>query len=578
MGHTNAIFDLDWMSNEMKFVSGSGDHTSRLYDCSNERISEVRVFSRHQRSVKTVSFRRDDDNTFASGGRDGAIFIWDIRVQSCNNCLLKKADNCIINSHSNMSEDAHSSVSSRTKSKSISSNCSVTGLAFQNSDILYSSGAGDGFIKAWDLRRYYTSHKREPCPLYTIPYPGTSAFTGYTNLLIDQAGVRLYANCVDNTIYCFDLASHSTTPVMKYTGLKNTTFYIKSVLSPDDKYILSGSSDNNAYIWNVNNSNPVVILEGHTAEVTSVDWSKDRMLRLITCSDDTFHKVWEIGPDSDEIKNNLNEFRGRAVPCQDYKLHVKPKLHCRAPLNTPKMERRYTIRSLKMTREKQKRPFSKLLEEDETMENSSPEQETRVKRRLIEPGFTKSPTSPFGSLEGCAALPDVVPHTPKSSLKIYPLSPHNDNVSNVSPPRERISLKNVVQLFSPTSHLPNYVINGEAPHLKLVSPQRKHQEEINWLNQLRAERLMKLKREREVCSEQRNSENINNPAILSPRIQNIKAENSPSTERRKRRLSRSNSTKLYNKDCSPLSSPGTPTSRRQDTDKTLLHFFPLTRK
>lgn len=39
--------------------------------------------------------------------------------------------------------------------------------------------------------------------------------------------------------------------------------------------------------------------------------------------------------------------------------------------------------------------------------------------------------------------------------------------------------------FSPTSGLPNFVVDGTAPHLLANSPQKKTKENVNWLVQLR---------------------------------------------------------------------------------------------
>ena len=39
--------------------------------------------------------------------------------------------------------------------------------------------------------------------------------------------------------------------VVCYRGHQNSTFYVKATLSPDDQFLLSGSRDNNAYIWKV---------------------------------------------------------------------------------------------------------------------------------------------------------------------------------------------------------------------------------------------------------------------------------------------------------------------------------------
>ena len=40
-------------------------------------------------------------------------------------------------------------------------------------------------------------------------------------------------------------------PVSLYRGHLNSTFYVRSALSPDDRFLISGSSDYHAYIWNV---------------------------------------------------------------------------------------------------------------------------------------------------------------------------------------------------------------------------------------------------------------------------------------------------------------------------------------
>ena len=45
------------------------------------------------------------------------------------------------------------------------------------------------------------------------------------------------------------------------------------ISSPNDMYLLSGSSDNNAYIWRVADPTALpVVLKGHLGAVTSVAW------------------------------------------------------------------------------------------------------------------------------------------------------------------------------------------------------------------------------------------------------------------------------------------------------------------
>lgn len=147
--HYNAIFDLAWMFQQMKIVTVSGDHTARLFDVSNCDMRNERTFSAHTRSVKTVATRQNDYSVFATGGRDGSIYVWDTRSNCTagyfNLCNVNMPDRTIYHSHQ-MSRP--STPTSKSKKKSLgTSSCvsganSVTGLVFQEDNTLISCGAG----------------------------------------------------------------------------------------------------------------------------------------------------------------------------------------------------------------------------------------------------------------------------------------------------------------------------------------------------------------------------------------------------------------------------------------------------
>lgn len=148
---------------------------------------------------------------------------------------------------------------------------------------------------------------------------------------------------------------------------------------------------------------------------------------------------------------------------------------------------------------------------------------------------------------------------------------------------------------SPTSNLPNFVVNGEAPHLQLQSPKRKLKENVDWLTKIRKQKLLSS-----INSQLNdklggnyaamdngvgggttavvggcNSTTIShgpdflaNDFCMSPRLQSLKtSEFSPSTQQTqqtpRRRSSRSGS------DCGLQK---TPVSRRKP-EHTLLRFF-----
>ncbi|KAF7277684.1 hypothetical protein GWI33_006584, partial [Rhynchophorus ferrugineus] len=322
VAHNNAIFDLAWMFDQMKIVTASGDHTSKLYDFGDGDFKEIRMFCGHTRSVKTVTFRKDDSSVFATGSRDGNIILWDTRTDQNN--FIGRADRTIVNSHAGKDINTPSKSKRRLQQPVNSGIKSVTGLVFQDYNTLISCGAGDGIIKIWDLRKYYNTSKKDPLPKYTIPYTGNTAKNGFSNLVLDRAGVKLYANCLDNTIYCYNVATYDSKPVMRYTGHQNSTFYIKSSLTKEDNYLVSGSSDECAYIWNLKYSQPIVKLIGHSAEVTCVAWCNSKVVpSLITCSDDMSHRLWTIC--GDDCSDNI---RGKAevLPYQKCAKHPRKRL------------------------------------------------------------------------------------------------------------------------------------------------------------------------------------------------------------------------------------------------------------
>lgn len=57
---------------------------------------------------------------------------------------------------------------------------------------------------------------------------------------------------VGNSVhYMYDTLRPNIGPTAAFTGHATSSFFIKACFSPDGAHILSGSSDKNAYIWQV---------------------------------------------------------------------------------------------------------------------------------------------------------------------------------------------------------------------------------------------------------------------------------------------------------------------------------------
>lgn len=133
--------------------------------------------------------------------------------------------------------------------------------------------------------------------------PGTGKSKGYSNIIMNNAGTRLYANCLNSFIYEYNYQTYNqshtrilnSTNIQKYHSSQaskppaptpadgdkpksryhtNQSNFIKSKISQCDNYILTGSSDFNAYIYPTNaNSDcdsyrkhmPVIVLKGRSS-------------------------------------------------------------------------------------------------------------------------------------------------------------------------------------------------------------------------------------------------------------------------------------------------------------------------
>jgi WD40 repeat protein len=63
-------------------------------------------------------------------------------------------------------------------------------------------------------------------------------------------------------------------------------------LCPDERFIVSGSTDKTVRVWEVATGQQVRVLEGHTQGVPSVAWSPDGQY-IVSGSWDKLARVWE---------------------------------------------------------------------------------------------------------------------------------------------------------------------------------------------------------------------------------------------------------------------------------------------
>ncbi|CAA6665584.1 unnamed protein product [Spirodela intermedia] len=225
--------------------------------------AKLREWIAHKNAVFDVCWLKGEMHILTASG-DQTIKAWNVETTKCVG---------IMKGHSGSVKSGAST--------------SITSVLYLKDDVsIATAGAVDSVVKFWDTRSL-KSPLTQGCPNLEPSKGKARGLHGISCLSQDSNGVHLAASCMDNSIYLYDVLHLEKGPQKAFTGCKIDSFYIKSRISPDAAHILSGSSDGNAYIWQIQRpeSNPFKFA-GHEGEVTAVDWCPSGVGKFTTSSDD----------------------------------------------------------------------------------------------------------------------------------------------------------------------------------------------------------------------------------------------------------------------------------------------------
>ncbi|CAL1701663.1 unnamed protein product [Somion occarium] len=319
--YANAIFDVQWSHSDTYLATASAGSSIQIstLDATRCDAKTTRVMRGHSGTVKCLAWDPNYDGTMlCSGGRDGAICLWDLRQDSSGPVVT------ISDAHENTMKVSRPKPRKGKLAPAVPLR-SITSLIYSECEPhgIISAGSLDGILRHWDLRlpKKSKSTKTRIQPTHSSPidpttYQGTRRARGITSLTPGSgptAGL-LFALGNDSRMHTYYLSSlvplsGNTTNQedgeysYSHPNMRTESFYVRSSLSPCGRWLASGGADNGSvYLFDVSNAGRAsggydtrgVELKGQKGEVGAVDWASDM---VASCADDGTVRVWR--PDID---------------------------------------------------------------------------------------------------------------------------------------------------------------------------------------------------------------------------------------------------------------------------------------
>ncbi|PFH52645.1 hypothetical protein AMATHDRAFT_2041 [Amanita thiersii Skay4041] len=326
--HHNGIFDIKWDESDTRLVTCSGDHTVRITSLETE--STTHILKGHSSTVKCVTWDPSHRELLASGGRDGSICVWDLRItkkreamHSLNKELFCEPVMAIKGAH----EEKHGGKAKGRRSKKEPLPKSITGLVYSNIAFpsLVSSAAFDGILLCWDLRQPASTRTRKPKPpscSYSTPEDptmlhGSKRPRGIISLAagIGPTAGTLFALGADSRVHTYTVSRLEAQESIGFVHehLQSSSFYVGLSVSPCGQWLASGGGTGmkgSGFLFDVANAAKPwkhqslrgVELRGQTGEVGAVDWAQNM---VASCADDGTVRIWR--PDVEVFRTCMGQ-------------------------------------------------------------------------------------------------------------------------------------------------------------------------------------------------------------------------------------------------------------------------------
>jgi jouberin len=229
-GHYNIVYDMSWSSDDRHLASASSDGTVRVWNVLPNQQDVYQILP-HPCFIYSAQVHPACSDIVVTGGYDQVVRVWSTELPGKHGQLLREMD-------------GHRGL--------------VNSIAFDSQGIKMFSADSTGTIIMWttNVNRQQTTDVDQWNILKEISSPDLKGVP-INHVEVHPSGRRLLIHCRDNAVRLFDLRIFNIT--QQFVGATNYREHLHSTVTPCGTFVLSGSEDGRAYVWNCDSGDQVAV-------------------------------------------------------------------------------------------------------------------------------------------------------------------------------------------------------------------------------------------------------------------------------------------------------------------------------
>ncbi|CAH3016658.1 unnamed protein product [Porites evermanni] len=229
-GHFSIIYDLCWSPDDEELLSASSDGTVRSWDMKTMMTSSIKLFP-HPCFVYAAQYHPGSPHIIVTGGYDHYLRVWTKLSEGLNGKLLRE-----IEGHSGF----------------------INSVCFDEEGAKMFTADSKGLVIIWNSfihPQMDTKRKRRGTGGYVYDWTlfkkvAIDELQGnvINSLTLHPNGRKLLVHVRNSVLCMLDLRSY--TVMQRYLGASNFKEHIRSTLTACGCFVIAGSEDGYAYVWN----------------------------------------------------------------------------------------------------------------------------------------------------------------------------------------------------------------------------------------------------------------------------------------------------------------------------------------